>query len=104
MGSFFGFIGGLYMIGIFVFWAIFWWTKTDRSRSPFERRMIALGHAFLWPYYAYQFFAGRKQVAAKQQQDREAAQRIFGDAPSSPPAGGSAPIDTTRRVANPFDN
>jgi hypothetical protein len=56
MGTFFGFIFGFYIIGIFISWPFFWAKKTDRSQAPIVRRGIGLVYAFTWPYVIVQYF------------------------------------------------
>lgn len=107
-----GFFIGSYALIAFVSALYFWWSKTDKSRAPFERRMIALGHGFIWPYYLVLFIQAQIGKAEKDKARQDRHQRILGDAtspqqqPGYPPVQqpGQAPADGQRRVANPFDN
>lgn len=59
MSQFLGFLFGLYVVGTFVAWPICWWTRTNRSQAPLERRLLSLGYALQWPYTLYCKFSGR---------------------------------------------
>ena len=81
----------------------FWAKKTDRSQSPIQRRMVALGYGLAWPVLLIRAIVSRNQSAA-QATDRAAAEsRILGDsAPTTPPAT-PRPNTQGNKIANPFD-
>ena len=58
-----GIFVGWYFLFTVIFWFYAWAKKTDKSSSPFERRLVALGYGLIWPVYLWQYIAGRGKTA-----------------------------------------
>lgn len=71
MGAVFGFILGLYILGVVLAWPVFWARRTDRSQAPIERRLIGLMYALAWPVFAYDYVAGRRRAATQEVEVRD---------------------------------
>ncbi|RBY74804.1 hypothetical protein DQ239_18600 [Blastococcus sp. TF02-09] len=112
-----GFISGVYLWGaLLIAWPYFWFKRTNRSMSPFERRLRAMILGFGWPYFVYRHFAGRSAAAAAEDERQAAADRIIGGsggpaqripAPADPAQQVAPPTATgspSSRISNPFDN
>jgi hypothetical protein len=105
MGGFFGAVFGIWIGGALLSSFYFWAKRTDRSQAPIARRFMALGYGLGWPYFAYQFFAGKQQAASTKASMSDAEQRILGGAPINvPPANPSPAAQPQSSIQNPFDN
>jgi hypothetical protein len=107
MGAFFGFVFGLWMVGAVVSSPYFWAKRTDRSQAPIARRFTALGYGLGWPYFLFQFFAGKQQAVSAKAGMSAAEQRILGGAPINVPPATQSPAAQSQPqppIQNPFDN
>jgi hypothetical protein len=102
VGTFFGLIFGVWMIGTFVSWPYFWYKKTDRSQAPIIRRGMGLAYGAAWPYMVVKHFTGQQQAQAAESQRRATEQRIIGGEPAA--ATQPSPAQPQARIQNPFDN
>ena len=91
MGTFFGLIFGVWLIGTFICWPVFWARKTDRSQAPIVRRGIGLAHALVWPIAVVRHFMGQQQRQAAKAQQRAAEHRILAGQPPASGQHGSPP-------------
>jgi hypothetical protein len=104
MGGFFGAVFGIWIGGAMLSSFYFWAKRTDRSQSPIARRFTALGYGLGWPYFVFQFFAGRQQAAASKASMSDAEQRILGGGPLDMPPVSQPNAQQQSTIQNPFDN
>lgn len=78
MGAFFGVIFAFWIFGSFVAAIYFWFTTTDRSQAPLERRIIAMLRGLTWPYVVVRHFRGRDEAASQQAAAAARRQSILG--------------------------
>jgi hypothetical protein len=102
MGTFFGAIFGLYLIGAFLSWPFFWAKKTRRSQAPIVRRGIGLAYALTWPYMIVKYFTGQQQKRAATAGRHTVERRIVGGEPSA--SGGPGLVQSQPRMQNPLDS
>jgi len=96
MGTFFGFIFGIYFIGVFISWPFFWAKKTSRSQAPIVRRGIGLGYALTWPYMIVKYFT-------TVQSNSRVAGQLTNSASTSRPGSGDVTADLERFGRSEYD-